>query len=222
MSFERTVKQLRRELTANPKKAAVLGVMFLVAAYFWAPLVAGWFKSPSYPAAAKEPDPNADMLPQFQSNIAARLAGAPAKVEEPPQWSWQQLLAQLGQDPLKQSHAFGKDVRDPFHDVQTEPKPKAELEAPVVAKAVSTADLGLTLTSTIIGTSRRTAVINGQSYGKGDTIALGDDENSVVLKVVDIQPRRAVVQRGQERFELKLPAGPSNSVRIKVAESKHE
>ena len=42
MSLERFAKRLRREVIANPKKAAILGIMLLVAIYFWTPLVMGW------------------------------------------------------------------------------------------------------------------------------------------------------------------------------------
>ena len=43
MKLDKLAKRLGRDLAANPKKAAALGVMALVALYFRAPLVWGWF-----------------------------------------------------------------------------------------------------------------------------------------------------------------------------------
>jgi hypothetical protein len=39
VKLDKLVKQLRRDATANPKKTALLGVMALVALYFWGPLL---------------------------------------------------------------------------------------------------------------------------------------------------------------------------------------
>ena len=46
MKLDKLVKQIGRDAAANPKKAALLGVMAVLALYFWAPLLVGWF-SPS-------------------------------------------------------------------------------------------------------------------------------------------------------------------------------
>jgi hypothetical protein len=42
MSAQRIARQLRREIKANPKRAALLGGLVAIGIYFWAPLVAGW------------------------------------------------------------------------------------------------------------------------------------------------------------------------------------
>ena len=43
VKLHKLAKQARRDLLANPKKAAILGLMLLVALYFWGPLLWKWF-----------------------------------------------------------------------------------------------------------------------------------------------------------------------------------
>ena len=52
MKLDKLLKQAKRDLVASPKKAAVLGLMLLVAAYFWGPLLWKWM-APSGTASAK-------------------------------------------------------------------------------------------------------------------------------------------------------------------------
>jgi hypothetical protein len=47
-------KQLLRDLQRSPKKAAVLGLSCLLALYFWAPLVTGYFNPTKPKRVAKE------------------------------------------------------------------------------------------------------------------------------------------------------------------------
>ncbi len=54
MNAQRLVRQLRREVKANPKRAALLAALLAVGIYFWAPLVAGWV-SPSQTAVTQAP-----------------------------------------------------------------------------------------------------------------------------------------------------------------------
>ena len=67
VKLDKLTKQLRRDIAANPKKAAALGLMVLVALYFWGPLVWSWFA----PAAARESSK--------ASNVALILTDDPAE-----------------------------------------------------------------------------------------------------------------------------------------------
>ena len=42
MKLDKLARQLRRDVAASPKKAVALGLMVLVALYFWAPMVWKW------------------------------------------------------------------------------------------------------------------------------------------------------------------------------------
>jgi hypothetical protein len=68
---------------------------------------------------------------------------------------------------------------------------------------------GLVLTSTIIGRQRRVAQINGSTYAVGETIAVAadgtNDAANAAIRLVDVQPRRAVLEAKGQRFELSIP-----------------
>ncbi|MBW8884592.1 MAG: hypothetical protein JF612_07410, partial [Planctomycetia bacterium] len=53
VNLEKLAKQLRRDTAANPKKAAALGLMILVALYFWGPLAWKWFSASGSKRSAK-------------------------------------------------------------------------------------------------------------------------------------------------------------------------
>ncbi len=96
MSQNRLTKRLRREISANPKKALFLGLLILAALYFWAPLVRGWITQGNSPTTTAIADPRAD-LP----------AAAPEKpTTTPPKEAaqglrhpWEQLVRWMENDP---------------------------------------------------------------------------------------------------------------------------
>jgi hypothetical protein len=65
----------------------------------------------------------------------------------------------------------------------------------------------IALTSTIIGPQRRVAQINGKMYcvGQGIEVIKGREAARVVFKLVEVQPRRAVLEGSGQRFELLIP-----------------
>ncbi|MBW3598852.1 MAG: hypothetical protein KY475_16450, partial [Planctomycetes bacterium] len=73
--MEKLLRRLRRELTRNPKQSAVLGIGLLVAAYFWAPLAAGWLPGASKPKASNVAE---------KSPTTAAAGAAPAPDFVPP------------------------------------------------------------------------------------------------------------------------------------------
>lgn len=200
------LKRLRREATANPKKAGLLGLLLLVAAYFWAPLLRQWISTlenaPETSTAAAAPA--VDVPPTTAANAPTpSLANMPAPA--PPKFHWRHLAQAIETDPQMRSAAPTAEPgaqRDPFVD----PRP------PVVAQAVpdpepvrddlTPGELGLVLSSTIVGESRRTAVINGKIYVPGRELEASD---GMVFVVSRIEPWGIVLERAGKQFELELP-----------------
>ena len=206
-------KKLRREATANPKKAGLLGLLLLVAVYFWAPLLRQWTSSaenaPEPSTAAAAPQPGVSTAAQPSGAVAtAPTPSAPAAAAPPapPKFHWKQLVAAIESDPRMrpaEPSAETTTQRDPFID----PQPPAIAEAAMDVEGtrrdeVTPGELGLVLSSTIIGRERRTALVNGKVYAAGRELMARD---GVVFVVRDIEPWGIVLERAGKRFELELP-----------------
>ena len=212
------LKKLRREATANPKKAGLLGLLLLVAVYFWAPLLRQWTRSAENapdtsaaapPAAATSAPPGGAVAPPLAAAtpVEALTPSAPtAAASATPRFHWKQLVAAIESDPRMRPVEPPAELaaqRDPFID----PRPPAVAEAaPEVAgersEDVTPGELGLVLSSTIIGHQRRTALVNGKVYAAGRELEARD---GVVFVVRDIEPWGIVLERAGKRFELELP-----------------
>ncbi len=200
--MDQLVRRLRQEFTANPKKGAVLGIMALVALYFWVPLVWGWVKPAKAPVAASV-DPNAGFLPQLAA--AASSASTTDKTSEIPMPPWYQLVEWMDQDPYKQSTLLSDQrQRDPFH-LETELAERPAEKTPAVRPPATPEALGLNLSGTIVGSDRRVAVINGKTYREGTVIEWKKQGESLQVKLVEIRPREALVQLDGREWTLKVP-----------------
>lgn len=195
MQLEQLVKRLRREASANPKKAVVLGLLLLVALYYWMPLVGGWWGA-SEPSLESSPSTGAVSVPAptppEQSVAAAVEQGR----------SWEDLNQSMALDgrtrPTRQLAAF----RDPFtlarpvREVAEEASRK-KIEAPV--PTITARDLGVLLSSTVLGGRPRLAVINGRTYREGDVFELTKGGQTFALQLVEVRDREAVLLcRGQK------------------------
>ncbi|MEN6450447.1 MAG: type 4a pilus biogenesis protein PilO [Thermoguttaceae bacterium] len=214
VNMEKFAKRLRREFAANPKKAAVLVLVTLVALYFWAPLVAGWLGKREKPASAAA-------LPTANLAATARpttTAGATDSGRLP---AWEQVSTWMHDDPRTTAAAL-PNARDPFD----RPKPSVAKNS-VVAKpetrplTVSPTAAGLVLTGTVIGPQRRLAQIGGRTYAVGQTIQVAKEKDSVAaaFKLTDVQARRAILRSGDQDFELTIPEpGRSGKIELLVPE----
>lgn len=209
------LKKLRREAVASPQKAALLGLLLLAAAYFWAPLLRQWTSSPENAAESTAAQPPTAPASANSAPIATGnpTATASAVAAAPPKFHWRQLAEAIEHDPLMQplppaAHLDAK--RDPFVDPQ--PPQTAQIapesERPREDEATP-GELGLVLSSTIVGPARRTAVVNGKVCTLGGELASGEGRVFVVTR---IEPWGVVLERGGKQFELELPR-PSPSVR---------
>jgi hypothetical protein len=203
------IRQLRREARANPKKAGFLALMLLVAMYAWAPVVMNW-AAPD-PLAVAPPAPSAVALPGRQ--MASTSGHRPLAL--PP---WQLVAAWIDGDPLMrpgwggQEHlAYGRNPFAPDQSAQRAAGSRPDDEAPGNA---SPAELGMVLTSTVIGPLRRTAMINGKAYPQGAEVQAANGTRFVLSRV---EPRRVVLSRGGRHFELAIVRQAAGRIAIGAA-----
>jgi hypothetical protein len=206
MNLARLTKQLKRDLKASPAKAGALGVLTIVAAVFWGPLL---FKSEEKP---KQSGGMAVAAP----GGAAPPAGHAAPSSKAPVVDWRVLARGLAADPRMQSHAAVAD--GPFR-AKTPEEEDAEWfalldelagaenrgETPPLAAPTAPPkfdDYPLRLSSTIVGTRFRKAVINGKAHGVGSEI---DMWNGSAITLAEIEPRYAVVEWNGKRREVAIP-----------------
>ena len=199
VSLNRTVKRLRREIGSDPKKAALLGVMGLVAVYFWLPLAWGWIK-PNAPGGMP-----ANAVPSAQNDTTNTPAALTNQEAKTPQYTWRQVSEWTRADAKKRPLAPRRQQRDPFiaNEIRGEEDNKALAKGPLTP-----ADLGMVLSATIVG-SRPIAHINGKKYQQGDTIKVTVDGKQMAFTLVEVRLRNVVLERNGEQFELNGPKAKS-------------
>jgi hypothetical protein len=107
--------------------------------------------------------------------------------------------------------------RDPFLIPQNEAaKAAAETELEKKTLEATPEGLGMVLSGTIVGSHRRVAQINGKSYRQGESVRLAKDGQQIEFTLSAVHPRRVVLQRKGEQFELTLPV-PAPSGRIELS-----
>jgi hypothetical protein len=188
-------KRLKRELLGSPKKAAMLALLCVVALYFWAPLVADWFKGTDVVATAA---PVTDTAPAALT--PAVPGGSPAAV---PTYQWRDIARCLD-EVYRSGHEKLANTRDPFQPVQqlvaTEPQ---ETEVPIVLPAITPQAAGLALSSTMVGPRYSVALIGGEAYRVGDEVP-GASDGEIVFRLKSVHVRHVVLERDGQEFELAL------------------
>jgi hypothetical protein len=211
VNLQKLGKKLRREATANPKKAMILAIVALVAIYFWAPLIIGWIK-PKTDSTMAAPAVTAATSPDQNTENTGKESVATGKIP------WPKLDDMMRNDPKTMSAPRLTTTRDPFNSPISEAKEKLlskqkEADAPILSPDMA----GLKLSSTIIGNGRHMAQVNGKTYTAGQIIDVrkGMDKNSVgaTFRLVEVYPRRVVLESGGQLFELAIP-DPSKSGKI--------
>ena len=203
MNLQQLVKRLRRELTANPKKAIILGLVLLVGVYFWVPLLASWMGGGSAPAAAKAPDPNADLVPSFTAMLTGQTAAKPKDSQK--QYPWSTVAEWLDRDG-RTTAADPKGLeRNPFCAVVEKKEVKKVVATKVIKTRLTPKQLSMTLEGTMIGRQRKMAIIDGKSYQEGDVIKVRNRQGSVEFELHEVQARSAILMRDGEPFVLRLP-----------------
>jgi len=210
------LRQLRREATRNPKKAGVLGLLALVAVWFWAPLVLDWVRGDGPKASAASKDSGAPA-----ADSAAGGAATPKDPQKPdakqPALDWQEVVRLTGEDPKTQPAQVPPASRDPFVTPKSQlfpPLPmvakdedpkKAEKEPKPVVPDVSPKALGLSLSSTIVGPRGGLAMIDGKAYKPNDIVVVRRDSQSVEFKLTEVHAWRVVLVRNGKSYSLEIP-----------------
>jgi hypothetical protein len=229
VSVDKLAKQLRREIQASPKKAAVLGLLAVVGIYFWAPLVVGWCGGDktgnlvAVPAAGAIASPTGTAVATSQPTASSNpvVVGSGTKPSEPPQHAWRKVVEWMEEDPRTKPAPPRAIQRDPFQTPKAEvvEAPK-EVPKPVELEIVPQS-LNIVLSGTIVGPSRRVARINGRTYEQGASIELAaKDGKSFSFTLAEVDSRRVVLERKGKQFELKLST-PIRSGRIELLGSVH-
>jgi len=193
MSLAKLQKQLVRDIKRSPGKAAILGVLFVVAIYFWAPLVLGWSQ--------KEQPKKSSLVVEAGMPTAAPAPIVPTAAKE---ISWKELVQQIENDPRMQTAALSLKTSSPFGIAA--PSTEEEAEEPVEAvESEQWPDMSqfqLQLSSTLLGPRRRIAVINGRPYTEGSPLEAGGGTIFVVARVLD---RKVILEYRGRQFELSMP-----------------
>jgi hypothetical protein len=196
-------KQLRRDLLASPKKAGALGLMILVALYFWAPLVKKWVLPARATVAATAAGLILDDEPG--SNPGARVVG--------PLFRWEKVRELIQKDERMTSAVLPEAALDPFRGVEPEPhaaQPEPETQAAVqpAPPAIDPSAAGLVLTSVVIGPRRSTAMINGKSHREGETIETDlktHGGQAIAFRLARIDRNGIELESGGQTWRVELP-----------------
>ena len=203
MKLDKLVRQIRRDIVASPKKAAALGLMLVVALYFWAPMVWGWIapggKSKAVAASGLilEDDP-----------VDPVAKAAKAKLV----FAWEKVRKQIAADPRMTPALYDKNWTNPFRNLEEQ---QAQAVAAVAQAAtqgplpdLDPAQAGLTLTSVVIGSRQRWATIGGENYLEGELIRPLNVEGKPVKEVefllARVQQHEVELERNGKRYKLVL------------------
>jgi len=191
-------KKLKRELTANPKKAVSLGLLLLVAVWFWAPLFSKWFGGDKKPAVVIAP--TATGTPDDAAAAVTTPAAPTALVV-----NWKQAAAWIDGDRLMKPVAAIDLPRNPFGLTAEPVVDVTEREAAVRQATAPRApeELGLTLSSTIVGSRGKSALISGRVYPQGSKVVAGESGQSYTL--VEVGSRHVVLALNGQTYLLSIP-----------------
>jgi hypothetical protein len=187
--------RLQREIKANAKKAALLGVLLLVGCCIWVPMALRAV-FPTRPAVAK-------IAPALPTSVPTPTSGPSAEQNPNPSELWKKLTLALAEDSSFRSGDIQSMTRSPFQILDVpEPLPVLFAAEPVPQFAPKTdADpVKLELGSTIIGRNRRAALINGQLYHVGRSIQAEGEQ----YLLTQVESNRVVLTSGHKTIELTL------------------
>lgn len=187
MKLDKLLKRLKRDLSASPQKAAALGLMILVALYFWAPLIIK-FVGGGQAKKSIASQVNLTAVPAI-TPVAVQPASDPVR--------WDRVRAALAQDRFMLAAAHQTSWQNPFrrHPADTntddsQPAAETELKQPG-EPAVASDDTrmkelaaGIVVTSVLISARDRAAFIRGTTYRVGDVLEIGGENGERKLELL--------------------------------------
>jgi hypothetical protein len=226
---DKLAKQLKKELSRNPKKTATLAIISIVAVWMWGPLAWKWIagdesKTSSQQVAAKS-EATAKTTSRTPVPTPDEAASAKKKL---PKFTWKELLSKIDRDDRMQPATLAALPRDPFTMSAAEQKlvdalPSDETNIASTVPRVTPAEptpesLGLKLEGTLITGQRRRATISGEAGEEGKRIKFkvapagavppgvlnADGMLEVEFLLELVEPRRVVIVRNDKQYELTL------------------
>lgn len=226
MDASKLYATLLKEVKASPVKSGALGLLCVVAIWFWGPLVMKWIR----PEEELPPEKSPAGAP-----AAAPVAAAPAAplgVASAPVLDWRSVQKVRATDPRVRALRLTETSRDPFRrEMPAVAATPAETETPLATEAVekgpvSPQEAGLVLQGTLVSLRRSMATINGKNFERGTTViaardgaAKGTDE--LEYKIVEIAPASVILDQKGTRFTLALKkAAVAESERMQIGRKK--
>jgi hypothetical protein len=214
---------LKGDLLRSPKKAAIFGILILVALWFWAPLLTKWG---SQGRESKAEVTSGTVAPQAVAGTSGALAqvgsqGTSQATEKRKSLSWTELLSAIESDGRMRPATLDHGFVSPFmQDAPTPDDAKTDVAKETTKPAdLHSAELGLVLTSTLVGPGSRLATIKGETYRQGDFVMVGDagDEveassqrstaNVTEFRVEKVQPNYVILTHQAKSCRLDLQRG---------------
>lgn len=193
-------QRFKREAKANGKKAGLLAALFAFGCCFWIPMLTRAI-APKRAGAAVA---HSVVTASPSSAIPTEVPSASPTPGMDTGRFWSNLAAALTEDPMFQSADVETASRDPFQVEETpEPLPVLFAEEPpptIEPESGLHSQQQLELSSTIVGRTRRAALINGQLYHLGRKI----EANGRSYSLTKIESHRVVLTSSDHTVELKL------------------
>ncbi len=195
-------------MAANPKKAAALGLMVLVALYFWGPLLWKLAASSGSQRSAKAGLSTLILTddPAEQTQQSKARGGA--------KFRWDKVRQLIQEDPHMLSAVFDPTWTDPFArgaavNVAETPVEVSSEATAATAEATERepAELDIVLNGIFIGAKTRVATINGEPCYEGEVVALGDKADKTTtyqVRVARINRQSVVLEMNGKAFSLEL------------------
>lgn len=207
MNLSSIIKQLVCDMKASAGKTAVLALLLLVGLFFWVPPLLKAFSSGT--AAAPPASVDAKAASNALSVTASTSAPNSAKSASKPRDN-KTLRKLLHEHPLLQPASAEEMPQKPFGlnldllplPVEVEKDELAERPAPApksAPKPIEKLD-GLVLKSTLIGPTRRVAIINNQMFREGQSVSWNDRK----LLVESVNRKSVTLTDGSQSWQLTL------------------
>jgi hypothetical protein len=219
-------KRIRRELVKSPAKSASLGLVCLVALWYWVPILFDWASgAPETPPDIRVVKPTE--VGTTDTHVGPVVAPTTALLTTS---NWQTLAKSMDDDPSTKSAELPEDQRDPFgrlgagdseetleqlqDEIDDEPTGGLATAKSSGGNEPDVSELKLVLGGTIIGGRFRSATINGSSYQEGDVVRVavnansrasdGATEKEIEWELADVQASHVVLKRGEKEYLLEL------------------
>jgi hypothetical protein len=187
VKLDKLLKKLKRDLAASPQKAAALGLMILVALYFWAPLIM------KFGGKAKTKKVAASQVILTDDPIVTKVA-ARSTIDST---QWDRVRQTLAQDQFMQAALLNPEWSNPFRrvsaaSVESDLDPAQETasqrplpETPMVDDNQAQEKFaGIVVSGVLIGPRERAAFIRGTTYRVGDVLVIGGENGEPKLELL--------------------------------------